>query len=230
METLNFGLELKDISEQGVITGYGAIFNNVDEYGDRIVPGAFAKSLARSASTGAMPLMLWNHKSDEPIGVWTEMAEDKKGLKVKGQLVMEVPRAAQTYALLKAGAMRGLSIGYRTMADGIEGNVRLLKEIDLWEVSPVTFPANTKATITSVKSTDPLSAFAARLRDGDAPSIKEFEDILREAGVPKTLATQIASVGYAKAIRSESEGKANDETLRALKDAVAGFLPTTHGV
>lgn len=230
METLNFGLELKDISEQGVITGYGAIFNNVDEYGDRIVPGAFGKSLLRATANGSLPLMLWNHKSDEPIGVWSEMVEDKKGLKVKGQLVMDVPRAAQTYALLKAGAMRGLSIGYRTISDSHDGNVRLLKEIDLWEVSPVTFPANAKATITSVKSGEPLAAFAARLREGVPPSIKEFEEILREAGFPKTLATQIASVGYAKAIRSESEGKANVEALRALKDAMSGFLPQTQGV
>lgn len=227
MSTLDFGLELKELSEEGVISGYGAIFNNVDDYGDRIVPGAFGKCLARHAAAKTAPLMLWNHNSDKPIGVWTEMAEDKKGLKVTGKLVMDVPLAKEVYALLKAGAMRGLSIGYRTVSDAIEGNVRLLKEIDLWEVSPVTFPANGKATVTAVKSASAWDDFARRLRDGTPPSTKEFEDILREAGVPKTLATQIASVGYAKAIRSESEGKANDQALAALRDAVGAFATRT---
>lgn len=225
MDTLDFGLELKEVSDEGVISGYGAIFNNVDDYGDRIVPGAFAKSLAKSAAGGTMPAMLWQHNAYEPIGVWTEMSEDKKGLKVTGKLVMSVARAQETYALLKAGALRGLSIGYRTLADAIEGNVRLLKEIDLWEVSPVTFAANSKATVTSVKSANVWDDFARRLRDGAPPSIKEFEDILREAGVPRTLATQIASVGYAKAIRSESEGKVSEQALASLRDALRSFNP-----
>jgi HK97 family phage prohead protease len=226
MNTLNFGLELKEISDQGEIAGYGAVFNNVDEYGDRIVPGAFAKSLAKHTSAGSMPLMLWNHNPNEPIGVWTEMAEDKKGLRVNGKLILEVARAKEVYALLINGAMKGLSIGYRTVADQIEGNIRMLKELDLWEVSPVTFPANLKAAVTSVKSAN-MAEFARRLRDGEPPEIKEFEDILRDAGVPKTLATRIASVGYAKAIRSESEGKANENALRVLKEAAAAFTSRT---
>lgn len=227
MNTLDFDLELKDLSDEGVISGYGAIFNNVDEYGDRIVPGAFSKCLAKFAAAKTAPVMLWNHNPDKPIGVWTEMAEDKKGLKVTGKLIMEVPLAKEVHALLKAGAMRGLSIGYRTISDAIEGNVRLLKEIDLWEVSPVTFPANTKAGVTSVKSANAWEEFGRRLREGTPPSIKEFEDILREVGVPKTLATQIASVGYAKAIRSESEGEANAQALADLRDAVSAFSSTT---
>jgi len=227
MKTLDFGLELKEVSDEGVITGYGAIFNNVDAYGDRIVPGAFTKSLAQHAAASTMPLMLWNHRADEPIGVWMEMSEDKKGLKVVGRLVQEVAKAKEVYALLKAGAMRGLSIGYMTIADQIEGNIRLLKEIDLWECSPVSFPANGKAGITAVKSAGVLEDFARRLRDGEPPSIKEFEDILREAGIPKALSVQIASVGYAKAIRSESDGKANANALRVLSEAAAAFTSRT---
>lgn len=226
MDRLDFRLELKELSDEGVISGYGAVFNNVDDYGDRLVPGAFAKSLARHVAEKSMPMMLWNHDAHDPIGVWTEMSEDRKGLRVKGKLVLEVARAKEVYALTKAGAIKGLSMGYRTVADQIEGNVRMLKEVDLWEVSPVTFPANRKAQIIDVKEAkagDPLAAFARRLRDGDAPSIKEFEDVLREAGIPKALATGIASVGYAKAIRSESEGKAMEPALAMLRDAARAF-------
>lgn len=223
MNTLDFGLEVKDITDEGVISGYGAVFNNIDDYGDRIVPGAFAKSLAKHAASGSPVPMLWGHDSNSPIGMFPDLAEDRKGLKVTGKLVMEVPRAREVLALLKAGAVRGLSIGYRTLADAIEGNVRLLKEIDLWEISLTPFPANAKAVVTGVKSAHPLDDFARRLRDGEPPKPKEFEDILREAGIPKSLAVQIASVGYVKAIRSESEGKANDEAVAALKEALAAF-------
>jgi HK97 family phage prohead protease len=223
MNTLDFGLELKEVSDEGTITGYGAVFGNVDESGDRIVPGAFAKSLAKRMAGGATIPMLWSHDTSQPIGMFPEMVEDKKGLKVTGKLVLEVPKAREALALLKAGAIRGMSIGYRTLSDAIEGNVRLLKEVDLWEVSLTTFPANTRAGITSVKSVHPIDDFARRLRDGEPPETKEFEDILREAGVPKALAVQIASVGYAKAIRRESEGKASELAIAALRDAARAF-------
>lgn len=223
MNTLDFGLELKEVSAEGTITGYGAIFNNVDQHGDRIVPGAFAKSIATRMSGGAALPMLWCHDPREPLGMFTEVSEDRKGLRLKGQFVMDVPRAKEIFALLKAGAVRGMSIGYRTMADAIEGNVRLLKEIDLWEVSLTTFPSNGKATITGIKSTHPLDELARRLRDGEPPETKEFEDILREAGVPKALAVQIASVGYAKAVRRESEGKASELALEGLLKAARAF-------
>ena len=94
--------------------------------------------------------------------------------------------------------------------------VRLLKKLELFEVSPVTFPANVRARIESVKS-ERMEEFARRLRDGDPMPIKEFEGILREAGVPKSMATAIASQGYAKAIRSESEGDQANDAVAFLK-------------
>lgn len=227
MRTFDFGLELKELSDEGVISGYGAIFNNVDQVGDRLVPGAFGESLAKHTKSGTRPMMLWNHDPYQPIGVWTDIAEDSKGLKVSGKLVLESPKGREVHALMKAEAISALSIGYQTISDSIEGNVRLLKKVDLWEISPVSFPANGKARITSVKSSAALDDFARRLRDGEPPSTKEFEDILREAGVPKALATQIASVGYAKAIRSESEGKANDRAMSILRDAAIAFTSRT---
>lgn len=224
MKTKDFALEVKDLSEDGTFEGYGSIFGNVDSYGEKVVPGAFVESLAKHRREGTSVLMLWQHNPDEPIGVWDDLAEDAKGLWGKGRLIMEVQRAKEVYALLRAKAVRGLSIGYRELDTDKDGVVRVLKKLELWEISPVSFPANSRARVEAVKS-ERMEAFARRLRDGDPMPIKEFEDILREAGVPKALAVQIASVGYAKAIRSESEGeKAND--LAELRSAVSAFLPT----
>jgi hypothetical protein len=119
---------------------------------------------------------------------------------------------------MKRKAIGGLSIGYRETDTDQDGAVRILKKLDLYEISPVSFPANRRARIEAVKS-ERMDEFARRLRDGDPMPIKEFEDILRDAGVPKSMAVAIASHGYAKAIRSESEGsKANEQAafLKAL--------------
>lgn len=216
LKTRDFGIEIKELSDEGTFTGYGSVFGNVDSYGDKIVPGAFGQTLAKHRREGSKVPMLWQHMSEEPIGVWTDLVEDGKGLRAHGQLILGVPRAASTYQLMKQSAIRGLSIGYTVNEADTDGNVRLLKEVELWEISVVTFPANRRATVDSVKS-NRFEEFARLLRDGEPPPIKEFEDLLREAGVPKSMAVRIASVGYAKAIRSESDGKAREEVSRALK-------------
>ncbi len=224
MKTKDFALQVKDLSEDGTFEGYGSIFGNVDAYGEKVMPGAFVESLAKHRREGTAVMMLWQHNPDEPIGVWEDLAEDAKGLWGKGQLILEVQRAREVYALLKAKAIRGLSIGYRELDADVEQAVRLLKKLDLWEISPVSFAANSRARVSAVKS-ERMEEFARRLRDGDPLPVKEFEDILREAGVPKTMAVQIASVGYAKAIRSESEGEKAIQ-LAALREAASAFLPT----
>lgn len=209
MKTKDFNLEIKKLEDQGTFEGYASIFNNVDRHGEKVVPGAFTESLKKHEKEKNPVLMLWQHNPDEPIGVWDELAEDSKGLWGKGRLILAVQRAKEVYELLKEKAIRGLSIGYREIKTEPDGNVRLLQKLDLMEISPVSFPANVRARVEAVKS-ERMDEFARRLRDGDPMPIKEFEDILREAGVPKAMAVQIASVGYAKAIRSESEGsKAN---------------------
>lgn len=218
MKTKDFSLQVKDLSEDGTFEGYGSIFGNVDSYGEKVMPGAFVASLAKHRREGSSVLMLWQHNPSEPIGIWEDLAEDSKGLWGKGRLILEVQKARETHALMKAKAIGGLSIGYREVKVTPEGNVRNLEELDLREISPVSFPANRRARIEAVKS-ERMDEFARRLRDGDPMPIKEFEDILREAGVPKSMAMAIASRGYAKAIRSESEGeKANDGAafLRAM--------------
>ena len=212
MKTKDFALQVKDLSEDGTFTGYGSANGNVDSYGERVMPGAFAGSLAKHKREGTNVLMLWQHNPNEPIGIWEDLAEDAKGLWGKGRLIMEVQKAREVYALMKAKAIGGLSIGYREIKASPDGNVRNLDELDLREISPVSFPANRRARIEAVKS-ERMEEFARRLRDGDPMPIKEFEDILREAGVPKSMATAIASHGYVKAIRSDSVGnQANDAT------------------
>ena len=102
-------LEQRAIGDDGTIEGYGSVFNVVDDWGDIIVPGAFAATLAAHKAAGTMPAMLWQHRDAEPIGVWTDMVEDSRGLRVKGRLVLEAPRGKEAHALLKAGALNGLS-------------------------------------------------------------------------------------------------------------------------
>jgi HK97 family phage prohead protease len=164
--------------------------------------------------------MLWQHDPREVAGVWEDMAEDKKGLYVKGRLLLGLQRGKEAHILLREKAVQGLSIGYREVdtEPSENGGPRRLLKLDLYEVSIVSFPANRRARVEAVKS-ERMEEFARRLRDGDPLPVKEFEDILREAGVPKSMAVQIASVGYARAIRRESEGeKANDtaDFMRAL--------------
>lgn len=228
MKTKDFTLQVKELTEDGTFEGYGSIFGNVDAYGEKVVPGAFVESLAKHRREGTNVLMLWQHDPDNPIGVWEDLAEDAKGLYGKGRLILEIQKAREVRALMLQKAIGGLSIGYREIETEPDGNVRLLKKLELYEISPVAFPANRRARIEVVKFGE-LEALARRgerlqelarcFRDGEPMPAKEFEEILRDAGFPKSAAVQIASVGYAKAIRSESEGsKANEQAafLQAL--------------
>lgn len=224
MRTKDFAFKVKAAGDTGAIEGYASVFGVRDSYNEAVMPGAFADSLARHVREGSYPLMLWQHNPDEPIGVWNELNDDGKGLFAKGQLLQGVRRADEALIMLKAGAIQGMSIGYREVdvepADASGGPRKLLK-LDLLEASIVSFPANRRARVDSVKGDSMMTDFARRLRDGDPPSIKEFEDVLREAGVPKSLAVQIASVGYAKAVRSESEG---GEAIKSSVEAALAAL------
>lgn len=224
MKTKDFAFKVKASDEAGRFQGYASVFGNRDTYNEVVMPGAFADSLARHKREGTKPLILWQHNPDEPIGVGEDWSEDAKGLFVDGALCLGVRRADEAQILLKAGAIQGMSIGYREVdvEPAKDGAPRKLVKLDLLEASIVSFPANRRARVESVKSEAMMTDFARRLRDGDPPSIKEFEDILREAGVPKAMAVQIASVGYAKAIRSESEGVEAIST-KGVSDAIASL-------
>lgn len=173
METKNFGFEIKELTDEGVIEGYAAVFNNVDHGGDKILPGAFSEGLTKAAGTGRRVKMLWNHDPHQPIGVWETLTEDGNGLLGKGRLVMEVPKARETHALMKAGVVDSLSIGYRMVDGKKDGGVRLLTKLDLYEVSPVTFPMNEQARLTGVKAEH--QDIIEKLAAGDRLTEREFE-------------------------------------------------------
>lgn len=195
-ETRSFVLDIRAVGDDGTIEGYGSVFGVEDSYADIVAPGAFAKSLAQHQAEGTMPAMLWQHDPNEPIGGWNSIVEDQRGLLTRGKLALDVPRGAQAHSLLKMKAINGLSIGFMTKGYTIDSKtgVRTVTEIDLWEVSLVTFPANEKARITNVKA----AALAI-----EAP--KDAERILRDAGFSREDATTLVSrIMRLKAQRSDS--------------------------
>ena len=128
------------LKEGAEISGYASLFGATDQGGDVVQRGAYGASLARLGAQGGAVKMLWQHDPAQPIGVWDEVREDERGLFVKGRLLLEVRAAREAHVLLKAGAIDGLSIGYRTIRAEKAAGARLLHEIELWEVSLVTFP------------------------------------------------------------------------------------------
>lgn len=129
------------LAEGARIEGYASLFDLADQGGDVVQPGAYGASLARMRAEGRQVKMLWQHDPAQPIGVWDEVGEDARGLWVKGRLLADVRRGREAMALVAAGAVDGLSIGYRTLRAERDGKGRrLLAELDLWEVSLVTFP------------------------------------------------------------------------------------------
>lgn len=166
----DFGLETKFVplaslaTDDARISGYASLFDVADQNGDIVAPGAFNASLERLRREGRSVKFLWHHDPAMPIGVWEELAEDARGLKVSGRLVTEVAKAAEIAALLHAGAIDGLSIGYRTVrSEKLRAGRRLL-ELDLWEVSVVTFPMLPCARA-SLRAPDPETELAEVLSD-----------------------------------------------------------------
>lgn len=137
---MRFGNDLQ-VDDQARIKGYASLFATPDQGGDLVAPGAFAASLSALAKAGRAVKMLWQHDPAQPIGVWDVIREDAKGLWVEGRLLPDVSRAREALTLIQAGALDGLSIGYRTKrsSKGADG-LRHLLALDLWEVSLVTFP------------------------------------------------------------------------------------------
>jgi len=147
---LQFPLELKTLDGEGRFAGYASVFDVVDNQRDIISRGAFTRTI--NGRIGMIKL-LWQHQQEEPIGVFDRMFEDAHGLYVEGRLLLGVQRAKEAYTLMKEGAVSGLSIGYSPARYTIdpETGIRVLQEVELWEVSLVTFPANTMAGVTVVK-------------------------------------------------------------------------------
>ena len=230
MQHSAFGLrELKFAGDGEAMsfTGYGAVFGNIDSYGDVIQPGAFADTLAYAKQKDQWPAMLLQHggfmgAADDmtPIGIWTEMAEDGHGLKITGKLA-DTERGREAYTLLKMQprpAITGLSIGFIpkewSMRSKPEEPRRTLKKVDLLEVSLVTFPANDKARVEAVKSNSRFK------------TIREFESFLRdEGGFSNAAARAIAEGGF----KAAPEPRDEDELaqLAARLSAVAARVKTS---
>lgn len=141
-------LEIK-AGPDGVFEGYAAVFETPDLNGDVVAPGAFEASLARRGRGGVR--LLYQHAAAEPLGAWRRLEEDSRGLFCQGALILENARAREVWSLLKAGAVDGLSIGFETVrAKPAPNGGRRLIEIDLWEVSLVTFPMAPQARVTRV--------------------------------------------------------------------------------
>ena len=215
IETKDFSLEIKEVTSEGVIEGYAAVFGNIDRGMDKLLPGAFAKGLAAAQKAGRTIKMLWQHDPSWPIGVWDELTEDARGLKAKGRLIMGVPKAQEVYALMKGGAIGGLSMGYMTLKHGYEGDVRILQEVDLYEVSPVTFPMNEKAKITAVKSHG-IEDIIDKLGAGDRLTEREFERMAKGLGLSNSQAERAARIhlkGQGEPAKAANDGAA---FMRAL--------------
>ena len=145
------------VTDGQIVAGYASLFGKRDQGGDVVQKGAYAASLKALAAAGRQVKMLWQHDPTQPIGVWDDVREDGIGLWVKGRILTEVEKGREAAALLSAGAIDGLSIGYRTVKSERDGKgQRLLSELELWEVSLVTFPMLPEARV-AAKGDDPAA-------------------------------------------------------------------------
>ena len=209
MKYLNRPLEIKAVNQDGLFSGYASVFEEIDSYRDIVKRGAFEKTLADTESKGRAVPILWQHDASKPIGVYTSLKEDERGLYVEGQLNMDVQQAREALSLLRQKALSGISIGYNSVRydTDVKSGVRRLYELKLFEASLVTFPACDSARVTDVKTI---------LADGNLPSLPEFEDFLCEAGFSRSQAKAIAGNGLTKLIRREVGSDEDEAIQRAL--------------
>ena len=203
---VKFEIKTEEIGEEkGLFSGYGSIFNNKDLGNDVVLAGAFAQSIGRKGAKAVK--LLYQHKQDEPIGVFDEIIEDSKGLKVKGRLAMGTQRGKEVYELMKMGAIDGLSIGYRVDDKGYEYDKRrrrrMLKSVDLMEISAVTFPMNPRARIQAVK--------------GAERTVRDWEQFLRDEGSLSRTEAKAAASAVTKALEQRDAVKEEQpEVLEAM--------------
>lgn len=205
-------LQLKFAADEAVgsFTGYASTFGgDPDAHGDVIAPGAFAASLAKHTAAGTRPALLWQHDQSNPVGIWTFFEEDAQGLMAAGRLTLDVPQAKAAHSLAKDGAL-ALSIGYTIPVGGAElvNGARLLKQIDLVEISLVAIAANPNARIVSVKS-----AF-----DPSSPDLRAFERSARDVlGLSRSQAKRLLAGGWNELVRDEQPNDSTELAAIAAK-------------
>lgn len=200
-------LELK-ASQDGTFRGYASTFDNEpDAYGDIIAIGAYRKSLADHSAAGTAPVMLWGHDTRLPIGKWTKLSEDSRGLYVEGQLAVGTESGQEAYQHLKAGSVNGLSVGAVIPKGGREylgkGTWRIT-EADLLEISVVALPANRHARITGTKM---------------LKSRQEAIDLLRNCGLSKRAAERFAAGGFS-ALSHDFDHQAAADLAQKIDSAI----------
>lgn len=202
MRKLNVKLHEGSLKEDGTIEGWGSIYGNKDAYGDVVLQGAYDKSLIDNPITNVK--MLWQHKSDQPIGKWDEAITAGKGLYLKGRILVNrgIEEADKAYTLVKEGIVDGLSIGYQIKEHVWDSKTETLNlvELALKETSLVTFPANELSLITEIKSIEGLAIFK-----------RDIEGILRDGGLSKKEALAIISHGVKCNLESQSDSDDSDE-------------------
>lgn len=202
-----------DDAETGKFTGYASVFGGVDSYGDTIMPGAFAETLAKNG----LPKMFFNHEWDMPIGKYTFAQEDETGLLVSGEYTPELGLAEDVYAAMKHGTIDGLSIGGYLSAGDYEETERgrvIHRWTNLVEISPVVFPADSSARVGDVKG----AIFETSL--AECKTERDIERLLRDAGLGKWEA--MATVSRVKAIIEgrDAQGDADTKALAAVLDRI----------
>ena len=198
IQNKNFNFELKEVSDEGIFSGYASVFDVVDLQDDKVEKGAFENTIKNK-----MPAILWQHNASDVIGVCEKIEEDTTGLYLEGRLLLGIEKAREAFILLKNRAIKSLSIGYHAVQwewreeDG--RYIRILKELDLWEISLVTFPANELAIVDDVKGIS---------------NTRDAEKFLREAGFSRTQAKAVIA-GIKSGIRCDDE---DDEAIVAAKN------------
>lgn len=211
--------ELRQVDEDaGIFEGYAAVFNKPDQYSDVILPGAFKKSLHKHPKRKVK--MLRQHDQRSIIGTFLEIKEDDKGLLVKGQLLLGIQAAAESFLLLKAGALDSLSIGFRTIVDEYDEkkHIRSIIELMLFEISLVAIPAQLGATITSVKE----------IRPEEITNARDLERALRDAGHSRAVSKFITAGWTPPARRDDEGGDDNDDMVSRIRQ-LASIITATGG-
>ena len=201
MEYSGFPLHIKSLTETGQIEGLAAGYGNVDSHGDIIAPGAFAKSIGEAKANDRWPVMLMHHDPKRPVGRWDSFVEHRDGLVATGTLALAATDGKEAMALLKAGALTGLSVGYGGAKRIYGGDgVKTITEAALMEVSLVAMPSNPKTRVSSIKSIG---------------NVRDIEDLLKEAGISGRKAKAAASVAW-RAIHETDESTAADAALATI--------------
>jgi len=211
MNELDFTLDVKSLSDDGVIEGIAAGYGDIDHGGDQMMPGAISASLEGKKS---IPMLLF-HDQKRPAGAWTEWRETPAGLHVKGRFAMDTDDGRYAHAHTKSGGLTGLSVGYRTLRQRFEQKARQLLQVALHEISLVTVPMHDRARVLSVKT---LHDMQMRLAAGDRLETREMEELLKKSlGLSNAEAERAVRVNFAgQGVPADTANEDGSAFLRGL--------------